>query len=84
MGDGRMASRTPHHMATFDQTALLILAIVISMLSLLTNLVELSVMLTIRPLVTKLVETMVSIQSVNQQMLNTIAIINDRTSRPND
>lgn len=71
-------------MATFDQTTLLILAILISLLGLLTNIVELSVMLTLRPLVTRLVETMVSIQSVNQQMLSTIAVINDRTNRPNE
>lgn len=71
-------------MATFDQTTLLILAILVSLLSLLTNIVELSVMLTLRPLVTRLVETMVSIQSVNQQMLSTIAVINDRTNRPNE
>jgi len=71
-------------MTTVDQSSLLILAVVISLLSLLTNIVELGVMMTLRPLITKLVETMVSIQSVNQQMLSTIAIINDRTNRPND
>ena len=80
-----MASqKTTHHMTTVDQSSLLILAVVISLLSLLTNIVELGVMMTLRPLITKLVETMVSIQSVNQQMLSTIAIINDRTNRPND
>jgi hypothetical protein len=46
-----------------DERSLLILAIVISLLSLMTNLIELSVMMSIRPIVNKLVETMAGVQA---------------------
>lgn len=78
-------------MALVDDRSLLILAAVISMLSLLTNLVELSIMMTIKPIVQRLVETMNSLQTaangtqqVNSELLKAVAILIDRTSRPNE
>lgn len=74
-----------------DERALLILAVMISLLSLMTNLVGLSVMLSIRPIVSKLVETMTNVQhaatgaqQVNSELLKAVAILIDRTSRPNE
>lgn len=74
-----------------DERSLLILAVVISMLSLLTNLVELSIMMTIRPIVQRLVETLSSLQTaanltqqVNSELLKAVAILIDRTGRPNE
>jgi hypothetical protein len=74
-----------------DERSLLILAVVISMLSLLTNLVELSIMMTIRPIVQRLVETLSGLQTaanstqlVNSELLKAVAILIDRTSRPNE
>jgi hypothetical protein len=78
-------------MLVVDDRALLILAVVISMLSLLTNLVELSVMMTIRPIVQRLVETLSGLQTaaagtqqVNSELLKAVAILIDRGSRPNE
>lgn len=74
-----------------DERALLILAVVISLLSLLTNLVELSIMMTIRPLVARLVETLNGLQTaaagtqqVNSELLKAVAILIDRGGRPNE
>ena len=74
-----------------DERALLILAVVISLLSLVTNLLELSVMMTIRPIVNRLVETLSGLQqaaagtqAVNTELLKAVAILIDRTGRPNE
>lgn len=68
-----------------DERALLIVAIVISMLSLLTNMIELSVLLSIRPIVERLVDAMSGVQQVNSELLKAIAILTDRTARsPNE
>jgi predicted PurR-regulated permease PerM len=67
-----------------DEHALTILTLLISMLSLLTSIVTLSIILQIRPLTQRLVDAITGVQNVNQQLLNQLAIIADRTARPNE
>lgn len=67
-----------------DDRGLIILTLMISMLSLLTSVVTLATISQIRPLMEKLIEAMSSVQLVNQQLLNQLAIIADRTARPNE
>lgn len=74
-----------------DDRALLIVIIVISLLSLLTNIVALSVILNLRPFLERFGNTMSGVEKassnwerVGQELLKAIAILVDRTNRPND
>lgn len=74
-----------------DDRALLIIIVVISLLSLLTSIVSLSVILNLRPFVERLTGTMSSVEKasmnwerVGQELLKAIAILIDRTGRPNE
>lgn len=74
-----------------DDRALLIVIIVISLLSLLTNIVALSVILNLRPFLERFGNTMAGVEKassnwerVGQELLKAIAILVDRTSRPNE
>lgn len=54
------------------------------MLSLFVNLIELSAILSIKPVLTQLVDALKGVEGTNQQLANAIAVINDRTARPNE
>jgi hypothetical protein len=55
-----------------------------AMLSLFVNLIELSAILSIKPVLTQLVDALKGVEGTNQQLANAIAVINDRTARPNE
>lgn len=74
-----------------DDHALLVIAVVIAALSLLTNIVTLAAILNLRPFVERLTSAMNGVERasgnwerVGQELLKAIAILVDRTNRPND
>lgn len=74
-----------------DDHALLVIAVVIAALSLLTNIVTLAAILNLRPFVERLTGAMNGVERasgnwerVGQELLKAIAILVDRTNRPND